>query len=78
MSGWSTGPSEPGPGRFPSSQQGDSLLDAIDNRACGMSEALAHGLTRFMLQSLRYKGVAETVSRSVYRLAKLPTTGDPD
>lgn len=43
-----------------------------------MSEAIAHGITRYMLYSLRDKGVIEQVSRGVYRLADLPPITNPD
>lgn len=43
-----------------------------------MSEALAHGITRYMLYSLRDKGIIEQVSRGVYRLAELPPISNPD
>ncbi len=43
-----------------------------------MSEALEYGITRYMLYSLRDKGVIEQVSRGVYRLAELPPISHPD
>lgn len=43
-----------------------------------MSEALAHGITRYMLYTLRDKGIIEQVTRGVYRLAELPPLGNPD
>jgi predicted transcriptional regulator of viral defense system len=43
-----------------------------------MSEALAHGMTRYMLYNLRDRGVIEQVTRGVYRLAELPPIGNPD
>lgn len=43
-----------------------------------MSEALAAGISRYMLYSLRDKGLIEQVSRGVYRLADLPPIGNPD
>ncbi len=43
-----------------------------------MSEAIERGITRYMLYSLRDKGVIERVSRGVYRLAELPTISNPD
>ena len=43
-----------------------------------MSEALGHGITRYMLYSLRDKGIIEQVSRGVYRLAELPPISNPD
>jgi len=43
-----------------------------------MSEAIAHGITRYMLYSLRDKGVIEQVSRGVYRLVELPPISHPD
>ncbi len=43
-----------------------------------MSEALAHGITRYMLYTLRDKGLIEQVTRGVYRLAELPPIGNPD
>ena len=43
-----------------------------------MSEAIAHGITRYMLYSLRDKGIIEQVSRGVYRLMELPPISNPD
>jgi len=43
-----------------------------------MSEAIEHGITRYMLYSLRDKGVIEQVSRGIYRLAELPPINNPD
>ncbi len=43
-----------------------------------MSEALAEGISRYMLYSLRDKGLIEQVTRGVYRLADLPPIGNPD
>ncbi|NOY46305.1 MAG: transcriptional regulator [Deltaproteobacteria bacterium] len=43
-----------------------------------MSEALRHGISRYMLYSLRDKGVIERVSRGIYRLTELPPIGNPD
>ncbi|MBW2247022.1 MAG: type IV toxin-antitoxin system AbiEi family antitoxin domain-containing protein [Deltaproteobacteria bacterium] len=43
-----------------------------------MSEALAHGITRYMLYSLRDKGIIEQVSRGVYRLVELTPLSNPD
>ena len=43
-----------------------------------MSEAMAHGLTRYKLYSLRDKGIIEQVSRGVYRLVELPPLSNPD
>jgi len=43
-----------------------------------MSEAIKHGLTRYMLYSLRDKGIIEQVSRGVYRLMELPPISNPD
>lgn len=43
-----------------------------------MSEALGHGLSRYMLYALKDRGVIEQVSRGVYRLADLPPIGNPD
>jgi predicted transcriptional regulator of viral defense system len=43
-----------------------------------MSEAIAHGITRYMLYSLRDKGIIEKVSRGYYRLAELPPISNPD
>ncbi len=51
-------------------------------RACGgqmrMSEAIKHGITRYMLYKLRDEGIIEQVSRGVYRLAELPPISNPD
>jgi predicted transcriptional regulator of viral defense system len=43
-----------------------------------MSEALSQGISRYMLYSLRDRGLIEQVSRGVYRLAELPPLGNPD
>ena len=43
-----------------------------------MSEAIAHGITRYMLYSLRDKGIIEQVSRGIYRLVELPPISNPD
>ena len=43
-----------------------------------MSEALAHGITRYRLYALRDRGVIRLVSRGVYELAELPAMSDPD
>lgn len=43
-----------------------------------MSEAIDHGITRYMLYSLRDKGIIEQISRGVYRLAELQTISNPD
>lgn len=43
-----------------------------------MSEAIAHGITRYMLYALRDKRIIEQVSRGVYRLKELPPISNPD
>ena len=43
-----------------------------------MSEALKYGITRYMLYSLRDKGVIEQVSRGIYRLVEMPPISNPD
>ena len=43
-----------------------------------MSEAIAHGITRYMLYALKDRGVIEPVSRGIYRLRELPPLGNPD
>ncbi len=43
-----------------------------------MSEAIARGMTRYKLYSLRDKGIIEQVTRGVYRLSELPSIGNPD
>ena len=43
-----------------------------------MSEAIRLGISRYMLYSLRDKGVIEQVSRGIYRLADLPAISEPD
>lgn len=43
-----------------------------------MSKAIEYGITRYMLYSLRDKGVIEQVSRGIYRLVELPPVSDPD
>jgi predicted transcriptional regulator of viral defense system len=51
-------------------------------RSCGgqlrMSSALRLGITRYMLCSLRDRGVIERISRGVYRLTELPPISNPD
>ncbi len=51
-------------------------------QSCGgqlrMSEAIERGISRYMLYTLRDKGVIEQVSRGVYRLANLPPISNPD
>lgn len=51
-------------------------------RSCGgqlrMSEAIKRGITRYMLYTLRDKGVIDQVSRGVYRLVELPPISNPD
>ena len=50
-------------------------------RSCGgqlrMSETIECGITRYMLYSLRDKGVIEQVSRGVYRLVELSPMSNP-
>ena len=43
-----------------------------------MSEAIRRGISRYMLYSLKEKGVIEQVSRGIYRLSSLPPAGNPD
>ena len=43
-----------------------------------MREAIAHGITRYMLYALKDRGVIEPVSRGIYRLRELPPLGNPD
>jgi predicted transcriptional regulator of viral defense system len=43
-----------------------------------MSEAIANGITRYMLYSLRDRGIVEQVSRGVYRLVEMPPISNPD
>ena len=43
-----------------------------------MSVAIEHGITRYMLYSLREKGIIEQVSRGIYRLVELPPMSIPD
>ncbi|MGI6393811.1 MAG: type IV toxin-antitoxin system AbiEi family antitoxin domain-containing protein [bacterium] len=43
-----------------------------------MSEAVKLGITRYMLYSMRDKGLIEQVSRGVFRLADLPPITNPD
>jgi predicted transcriptional regulator of viral defense system len=43
-----------------------------------MSEALKYGITRYMLYSLRDKGVIEQMSRGIFRLVELPPISNPD
>ncbi|HON79272.1 MAG TPA: type IV toxin-antitoxin system AbiEi family antitoxin domain-containing protein [Spirochaetota bacterium] len=43
-----------------------------------MSQALRYGISRYMLYSLRDRGVIEQVSRGIYRLVELPPISNPD
>jgi len=43
-----------------------------------MSEAVAHGITPYMLYALRDKGIVERMSRGLYRLVELPPISNPD
>lgn len=43
-----------------------------------MSEAIERGISRYMLYSLRDKGIIEPISRGVYRLVDLPPVSNPD
>lgn len=43
-----------------------------------MSEAIRQGISRYMLYSLRDKGIIEQISRGVYRLLDLPPISNPD
>lgn len=43
-----------------------------------MSEAIRLGMTRYMLYSLKEKGIIEQISRGLYRLAELPPLTSPD
>jgi predicted transcriptional regulator of viral defense system len=43
-----------------------------------MSEAIARGISRYMLYALRDRGVLEQLSRGVYRLMELQPIGNPD
>ena len=43
-----------------------------------MSDAIKHGITRYMLYSLRDKGIVEQISRGIYRLTDLPPLGNQD
>ena len=43
-----------------------------------MSEAIRQGITRYMLYSLRDRGIIELVSRGVYRLVEMPPISNPD
>jgi predicted transcriptional regulator of viral defense system len=43
-----------------------------------MSEAIGHGITRYMLYSLMDKRIIERISRGVYRLVELQPISNPD
>ena len=43
-----------------------------------MSEAIARGITRYMLYELKDRGVIEPISRGIYRLQELPPLDKPD
>lgn len=43
-----------------------------------MSGAIEQGITRYMLYSLKDRGIIEQVSRGIYRLVDLPPISNPD
>lgn len=43
-----------------------------------MSDAINKGISRYMLYSLRDKGIIEPINRGVYRLVDLPAISNPD
>lgn len=43
-----------------------------------MREAVDLGISRYMLYSLRDKGILEQINRGVYRLVELPAVSNPD
>ena len=43
-----------------------------------MSDAIRFGLSRYMLYSLKNRGVIEQISRGIYRLTELPPISNPD
>ena len=43
-----------------------------------MSEAIAHGISRYSLYKMRDDGILEQISRGVYRLVDLPSIGNLD
>ena len=43
-----------------------------------MSEALAHGLSRWTVYAMRDAGLIEALGRGLYRLTELPPLSDPD
>ena len=43
-----------------------------------MNEAIAYGITRYMLYSLRDKGIINQISRGIYRLAELAPLSNHD
>jgi predicted transcriptional regulator of viral defense system len=43
-----------------------------------MSDAVKMGITRYMLYSMRDKGIIERVSRGIYRLVDMPALSNPD
>lgn len=43
-----------------------------------MSDAVKSGITRYMLYSLRDKGIITPISRGIYRLTDLPSINNPD
>ena len=43
-----------------------------------MSQAIQAGMSRYMLYSLRDRGVIDQISRGVYRMSKLPKVTNPD
>ena len=58
----------------------ESLIDIFRKHGgqLRMSEAIAHGITRYMLYTMKDKGIIEQMSRGVYRLAELPPISNPD
>jgi predicted transcriptional regulator of viral defense system len=43
-----------------------------------MSKAIKYGISRYMLYSLKDKGIIEQISRGIYRLVELPPISNPD
>ena len=43
-----------------------------------MSDAVKMGITRYMLYSMRDRGIIERVSRGIYRLVDMPAISNPD
>jgi predicted transcriptional regulator of viral defense system len=61
-----------------SREQAAITIIKVKNGRIRMAEAIAKGINRRTLYSLRDKGIIEQISRGVYRLSELPSLSRPD